>query len=97
MMVGMVISKISSATVVSRAVVLELSQGPDSEQWNCSAEDRQIEFFCEGANNHIATVSKAILDRLPVYGKSITGFSPERAQIFFAEAQRAGYRWGRPE
>ena len=48
-------------------------------------------YQAEECGCHVVTATKALLDKLPMKGKDLTELSRETVQMFFTDAQRAGY------
>jgi transaldolase len=49
-------------------------------------------YQAEECGCHIVTVTKALLDKLPMRGKDLEELSRETVEMFYRDAQRAGYR-----
>ena len=48
-------------------------------------------YQAEACGCHIVTCTKALLDKLALHGKDLTEYSRETVEMFFRDAQRAGY------
>lgn len=77
---------------IMAAAVEMLRDAPNAELIWASPRELLNIFHADAIGCHIITVTNDILKKLPLVGKDLDEFSLETVQMFYDDAQKAGYR-----